>query len=157
DAYIRQNVTLPPTATPTNTGPPENTPTPKIPCNENGDCPVGQVCGPDKVCVPAPTPTPTIACTDTSQCPPDEVCVLGVCRNLSPPTATPTPLPTCTTDADCPDDMVCRAFVCVPKRPCTTQQDCRGVRELCLDDFCECGGDCNLDGLVFGTEITTMV
>ena len=157
DAYIRQNVTVAPSPTPTNTGPPVATPTPPIPCDTNGDCPVGQVCGPDKVCVPAPTPTPTIACTDTDQCPPGLVCVNGVCRDLSTPTATPTALPTCVTDADCPDDTVCRAFVCVPHRPCDTQLECRGVRETCLNDFCECGGDCNLDGLVFGTEITKMV
>jgi hypothetical protein len=34
---------------------------------------------------------------------------------------------------------------------------CRGVRETCLDHQCECGGDCNTDGIVFGTEITRMV
>jgi hypothetical protein len=34
---------------------------------------------------------------------------------------------------------------------------CRGTREACLDGQCQCGGDCNLDGVVFGSEITTMV
>jgi len=52
---------------------------------------------------------------------------------------------------------VCRAFVCVPHRPCDDVSECRGIRELCLDDFCECGGDCNQDGIVFGTEITDMI
>ena len=37
------------------------------------------------------------------------------------------------------------------------RSECRGVRETCLDDFCECVGDCNLDGIVFGSDITTMV
>jgi hypothetical protein len=157
DAYIRANVTLGPTSTATSTSPPAPTPTQKIPCSRDTDCPVGQVCGPDKVCVPAPTPTPTIACTDDSVCPPPEVCVNGVCRDLSTPTVTPTPLPTCTMDSDCPDDTVCRAMVCVPRRTCTNQDQCRGIRETCLNDFCECGGDCNLDGIVFGSDITTMV
>ena len=157
DAFIRANVTAPPTVTPTNTGPPQPTATPPIPCNENGDCPVGQVCGPDKICVPAPTPTPTIACTGDEDCPTGLNCVNGVCRDLSTPTATPTPLPTCVMDEDCPEGTVCRAFVCVPPRPCDSQEDCRGVRETCLNEFCECGGDCNLDGIVFGTEITKMI
>ena len=64
---------------------------------------------------------------------------------------------TCTTDEDCPPGTECKAFVCVPQRPCETQMECRGVRETCLDGFCECGGDCNTDGLVFGTEITKMI
>jgi Tol biopolymer transport system component len=163
DAFIRQNVTVGPTGTPTDTPPPEQTPTPRIPCNEDGDCPVGQVCGPDKICVPAPTPTPTIHCENDEDCPDGLKCVNNVCRDLSTPTATPTPLPTCVTDEDCPDDScvsppcVCRAFVCVPHRPCDDVAECRGIRELCLDDFCECGGDCNLDGIVFGTEITDMI
>jgi Tol biopolymer transport system component len=158
NAYIRANVTVAPSPTPTNTGPPTATPTPKIPCALNTDCPVGFVCGPGGFCEPAPTPTPTIACTDTSQCPSGLTCVNGVCRDLSTPTATPTPLPTCTVDADCPDpNDFCRAGVCVPKRPCQTQAMCRGDRETCLAGDCECGGDCNLDGVVFGSEITTMV
>ncbi len=163
DAYIRGNVTVAPTPTPTNTPPDVNTPTvtrtptQPIPCDEDTDCPVGQVCGPEGVCVPAPTPTPTIACTDNDDCPPGLFCVDGSCRDLSTPTVTPTPLPTCVTDEDCPPGTQCRAFVCVPPRPCETQLDCRGIREACLDDFCECGGDCNTDGIVFGSEITKMV
>ena len=154
DAFIRANVTVQPTATPTPEGP---TPTPSIPCTIDQDCPVGQVCGPDDICVPAPTPTPTIACEDDDNCPPGLFCVDGVCRDLSTPTVTPTPLPTCTTDEDCPPGTECKAFVCVPPRPCEDQEECRSSRETCLDGFCECGGDCNTDGLVFGTEITKMI
>jgi Tol biopolymer transport system component len=154
DAFIRANVPVEPTATPTPEGP---TPTPQIPCTIDQDCPVGQVCGPDDVCVPAPTPTPTIACEDNEDCPSGLFCVDGVCRDLSTPTVTPTPLPTCVMDEDCPPGTECKAFVCVPPRPCETQLECRSSREACLDGFCECGGDCNTDGLVFGTEITKMI
>lgn len=157
DAYIRANVTIAPTATATHTSPATPTPTPEIPCNDDGDCPVGQVCGPDDVCVPAPTPTPTIACDDDEDCPMGLFCVDGVCRDLSTPTPTFTPLPTCVMNEDCPPGTVCRAFVCVPPRPCDSQEDCRGVRETCLNGFCECGGDCNLDGIVFGVSITKMI
>lgn len=171
DVYIRLNATIEPSPTPTSTGGPTSptptstgptptvTATAPIPCERDTDCPLGQVCGPDKVCVIAPTPTPTIACTNDDQCPPGLFCINGVCRDISTPTATPTPLPTCMTDEDCEEPGThCRAGVCVPIRPCPDGQvDCRGERETCLDGTCECGGDCNLDGIVFGTEITRMV
>lgn len=160
DAFIRANATGVPLPTPTSTPPggtPTSTATPFIPCSVNTDCPLGQVCGPEHVCVPAPTPTPTIACENDDQCPPNLHCVGGVCRDLSTPTATPTRLPTCVTDDDCPEGTECKAMVCVPPRPCDSQAMCRGVRETCLDHQCECGGDCNTDGIVFGTEITRMV
>lgn len=156
DSYIRENVPVGPTPTPTATGDGGPTPTPRIPCNTTPDCPVGQVCE-DGFCVVAPTPTPTIACEDDEDCPMGLNCVDGHCRDLSTPTVTPTPLPTCVTDEDCPPGTECKAFVCVPPRPCETQLECRSSRETCLDGFCECGGDCNTDGLVFGTEITKMV
>jgi hypothetical protein len=157
DAFIRGNITVAPSATATNTSAPVATPTPRIPCTRDTDCPLGQVCGPDDVCVPAPTPTATIACDTTEDCPPGLTCVDGICRDLSTPTVTPTPLPTCVTDEDCPEGTQCRAMVCVPPRPCESQIECRGIRETCLDGFCECGGDCNTDGIVFGSEITKMV
>ncbi|MGD9763356.1 MAG: hypothetical protein AB7V27_06560 [Candidatus Binatia bacterium] len=160
NVFIRQNVTVLPSPTATDTvgpTPPTPTPTPQIPCSVNTDCPVGQVCGPDDVCVPAPTPTPTIACDGDEDCPTGLFCVNGSCRDLSTPTVTPTPLPTCVTDEDCPPETQCRAMVCVPPRPCDNQLECRGIREACLDGFCECGGDCNTDGIVFGSEITKMV
>ena len=158
DTFIRANVTVEPAATKTHTPPPTPTPTKKVPCQRDTDCPVGQVCGPDDVCVTAPTPTPTIACDTPDDCPIGLSCVGGVCRDLSTPTVTPTPLPTCVVDEDCPDGTECKAMVCVPPRPCPDGQiDCRGAREGCIDGFCECGGDCNTDGIVFGSEITKMV
>jgi Tol biopolymer transport system component len=157
DAYIRANVTVAPSATKTNTVAPTPTPTKPVPCQRDTDCPVGQVCGPEDICVTAPTPTPTIHCNTTEECPPGLTCVDNVCRDLSTPTVTPTPLPTCVTDEDCPPGTECKAFVCVPPRPCDNQLECRGTRETCLDGFCECGGDCNTDGIVFGSEITKMV
>jgi Tol biopolymer transport system component len=157
NAYIRANVTVAPTGTRTNTPQPTPTPTKPVPCTRDTDCPVGQVCGPDDVCVTAPTPTPTIRCDNNDDCPPGLSCVDNVCRDLSTPTVTPTPLPTCVTDDDCPEGTECKAFVCVPPRPCDSQLECRGIREACLDGFCECGGDCNTDGIVFGSEITKMV
>jgi hypothetical protein len=91
-----------PTPTPTITLTPTNTPTP-IPCVVSGDCPQGQVCGPDGLCrVPTPTPTPR-SCETTEQCEPGEICVGGKCKveHTPTPTITPTPLPTCTTDEQC--------------------------------------------------------
>ncbi|HSQ00123.1 MAG TPA: Dickkopf N-terminal cysteine-rich domain-containing protein [Candidatus Dormibacteraeota bacterium] len=157
DTYIRANVTLAPPATRTNTPPPTPTPTKPVPCTRDTDCPVGQVCGSEGFCVTAPTPTPTIACNNDNDCPTGLFCINGVCRDISTPTVTPTPLPTCVTDEDCPPGTECKAFVCVPPRPCNSQLECRGIREACLDGFCECGGDCNTDGIVFGSEITKMV
>jgi Tol biopolymer transport system component len=159
------------TATNTATPTPTRTPTPPIPCFVNTDCPKGQVCDPtQKVCEPAPTPTPKTPCTDDTNCPSDQKCVAGFCQlRVTPtPTITPTPLPTCTTDADCapePDGTPthCRAGVCVPIRPCDdTNQvidrlNCRGDRETCVNDTCECLGDCNTDGFVLANEIANMV
>ncbi|MFI5395531.1 MAG: hypothetical protein ACHQ9S_08360 [Candidatus Binatia bacterium] len=154
--------TLPPTITPTPTSTP--TPTPTIACFVDTDCPRGQVCDPtQKVCKPAPTPTPRTQCTTSGDCPPDQKCGPdGFCQLIvtPTPTITPTPLPTCTTDADCLEPGTqCRAGVCVPARPCTEADvsKCRGSREACVAGTCECGGDCDLDGLVLGNEITKMV
>jgi hypothetical protein len=148
-----------PTPTPTLTVTPS--PTPTIPCFVDQDCPRGQVCE-DKVCRPAPTPTPTIACPD-GICPDGLTCVDGVCKDLSTPTPTPTHLPTCTTDQDCVEPNThCRSGVCVPERQCddsnpdVDRKECRGVREACVNNLCECGGDCNLDGKVLGNETSIM-
>ena len=148
-----------PTPTPTPTG---------IPCFFDRDCPLGQVCDPvDRVCKPAPTPTPTIPCTEDEDCPTGLTCVDGVCRDLSTPTPTPTPLKTCTTDEECVQlegpGYHCRANVCVPIRECDDEDPvldrvlCRGEREACVNNACECGGDCNLDGYVFGNETSQMI
>ncbi len=142
--------------------PPTVTPTPPIPCSADRNCPLGQVCDPaTHVCKPAPTPTPTIACPDGT-CPAPLTCVNGICVDLSTPTVTPTPLPTCTSDGDCMSGFQCRAGVCVPIRQCSNTEPTPGLsncvmgRESCVDGQCECGGDCNLDGFVYGDEITKM-
>ena len=153
---------------PTTPSPIPGTPTPPVPCSSDTDCDPGTVCGDDGICVPAPTPTPEISCEDNEDCPEGFVCIDDVCRDPSTPTPTPTPLPTCMVDEDCecaegtPAEECdnCRAGVCVPPRPCefgTADLDCRGERETCVDGFWECGGDCNVNGLVFGTEISTMM
>jgi Tol biopolymer transport system component len=95
-----------------------------------------------------PTPTPTVTVTPT--------------RTLSP-TFTPT-FPPCMTDADCePFGKICRGGTCKIPRPCNDDDPavdrlaCFGDRETCIDGLCECGGDCNLDGFVFGNEINKAV
>jgi hypothetical protein len=66
-------------------------------------------------------------------------------------------------DEDCPEGTHCRAMVCVPIRECDDTDpeldrvNCRGVRETCVDNACECGGDCNLNGIVSGSELRIMV
>jgi hypothetical protein len=157
------SVGTPPTPTPI---PP--TPTMPVPCNGDTDCDPGQVCNTETgLCEAAPTPTPTIPCENDEDCPSGLICLNNVCTDPSTPTPTPTPLPTCMTDEDCCEGVPaeecifrCRAGVCVPQRECefeTADLDCRGERETCVDGFCECGGDCNLNGLAFGTEISTMM
>ncbi len=113
-------------------------------------CPAGQVCV-DGFCELAPaSPTPSRTGTPT----------------LTPtPTKTPTPTATfrqCETDDDCPDGEHCRAGYCKKERPCddTNPEIDRlacFMREACIDNLCECGGDCNLDGIVFTNEITKAV
>ncbi len=154
---------------PTPTPEPTNTPIP-IACSSDTDCDPGTICGPEGICIPSPTPTPEIPCDTDDDCPMGLECVSNVCVDPNPPTPTPTqtPLPTCIMDEDCecpdgtPDEECdrCRAQFCVPPRPCedgTVDLDCRGERETCVEGFCECGGDCNLNGLTFGTEISRMM
>ena len=105
----------------------------------------------------------------TGQCPnPDDSCVDGFCVKNTPtatPTRTPTPTNTptvtptfvpCTSDADCPPPQICRGGFCRNPRPCETFEMCF-PREACVDDLCECGVDCNLDGYVLGNEITQAI
>ena len=115
--------------------------------NGDIDCPPGEICV-DGFCEPEPTPVPP---TPT-----------GTPTLTRTPTKTPTPTPTfkvCTTDADCPDGQHCRAGYCKKERPCddndpTIDRLACFPREACINDLCECGGDCNVDGIVFGNEIT---
>lgn len=116
----------------------------------DGTCPDGLVCV-RGFCV-TPTPTPTFTRT-----PPPTV--------TRTPTRTSTPTPTfrpCTNDQDCGPDEHCRGGTCKKKRPCddadpnVDRLQCFD-REACVDGLCECGGDCNLDGFVFGNEVTNSV
>ena len=144
------------------------TPTPPVFCQSDGDCDDGLACGQDGICFPKDTPTPTFPCSEDDDCPGPLLCSNDVCVDPATPTPTSSPLPICLVDDDCfcPGDTPvevcdrCRAGVCVPPRPCestTADLDCRGERETCPDGFCVCGGDCDLNGLVFGTEISTML
>ena len=141
---------------------PTLTPTP-VSCSDSSPCPPGQVCAcppgdplcapVQKICQPAVSPTPTL---------------------------TPTPIPTCSSDAECakacPTGDECRADqdcvseqcspadrcvdgVCAPTRLCSPDDTtaCIIDRETCLNDKCECGGDCDLNGFVFANEIAKMI
>ncbi len=116
----------------------------------DGICPEGLVCVAGFCVTPSPTPTVTRTPTPT---------------RTRTPTNTATPTPTfrpCTTDADCPPDHHCRGGYCKKKRPCDDEDptidrlNCFD-REACIDGLCECGGDCNLDGFVFGNEVSNAV
>lgn len=135
----------PPTATPTST----RTPTPEIDCFFDLDCPENHVCI-DGICR-------VVVCETDEDCTEGRICEDGLCQSIP---LTPTPLPTCISDEDCPEPDRCRAGVCVPPRVCDDEDavvdrlNCRGVRETCVGGTCECGGDCNFDGIVFGNEIS---
>lgn len=117
----------------------------------DGTCPDGQVCVQGSCLNPTPTRTPT-------RTPPPP--------STPTPTKTQTPTPTfppCTTDADCSNGKHCRAGFCKIERPCSESDPiidrhaCFGDREACINDLCECGVDCNLDGYVFVNEINKAV
>ncbi|MCX8072468.1 MAG: hypothetical protein N3C12_08460 [Candidatus Binatia bacterium] len=116
----------------------------------DGLCPEGLVCV-EGFCV-TPTRTPTVTRTPTP-------------TQTRTPTNTRTPTPTfrpCETDADCPPDHHCRGGTCKKKRECDDNDptidrlNCFD-REACVDGLCECGGDCNRDGFVFGNEVSNAV
>ncbi len=118
--------------------------------NGDDDCPDGEVCV-DGFCAAA-TPTPPPASTPTPTATPTR-------------TSTPTPTPTfqpCETDDDCPDGKICRGGFCRDPRPCDPNDPAIDLlqcfeRETCIGNLCECGGDCNIDGYVLGTEITRAI
>lgn len=151
--------TVTPTPTATATFTPTPTPTPM--CIGTQDCPKTQFCF-DKVCRD-PFPCP---------CPAGLVCLVD---QLCHPPVSPPPIPTCTqtsdcektcsTAADCHEGQDCVSGKCIPADRCVdgvcapTRQcgTCIATRETCLNDTCECGGDCNLDGFVFADEIAKMI
>lgn len=165
-----------PTVTPT----PSITPTP-IACIGDEDCREGKVCFHNICVLPTATPTP-IPCAFNSDCPSGLVCIDRICQPaISPtPTITPTPIPTCarssdcaktcSADGDCHAGQTCQSGqcspadrcvdgICAPTRQCgpSDATACLATRETCLNDTCECGGDCNLDGFVFADEIAKMI
>jgi hypothetical protein len=115
-------------------------------CCPDGVCPDDLVCV-NGICV-APTPTRTPTRTRTPTVTPTQT-----------PTRTPTPTPVaCMTDADCQPGEHCRAGFCKPIRECEDAGMCY-PREACIGTptVCECGGDCNTDGIVLGFEVTRAV
>jgi Tol biopolymer transport system component len=161
------------------------TPTPTPECITNDDCPPGQDCI-DGRCVevtPTPTPMPVTPgpCTKDEDCPPGQICIEETGQCVTPrPTCTTDDdcaIP-CTDPSECPAPNVppqnlcapeqtceegecepaerCRSMRCVPPRCCEDPSQCFGV-EACVFGRCECGGDCNLDGVIFGSEISTAI
>lgn len=116
----------------------------------DGICPNGQVCVSGFCVTPSPTATLTRTATPTV-------------THTPSPTRTPTPtFRPCVDDRDCRPDEHCRGGTCKKKRPCddadpdVDRLNCFD-REACVDGLCECGGDCNRDGFVFGDEVTNSV
>ena len=106
------------TGTPTGT---PSTPTPTatpVSCENNGDCPNGQVCV-NKICVPPPP------CSTTDDCPDNLVCIGNMC--VAPPP--------CSTTDDCPDNLVCVSNMCVAPPPCSTTDDCPADL-ICVGNQC---------------------
>lgn len=152
--------TLTATGTRTPTPTPSHTLTPTPTCDAAGPrpcpCPAGQVrINGECVCARR-------TCTDDQNCQVsctgDEECG-GVDENECPLLQTP-PERGCV-DGWCEPADRCRSLRCVAPRFCDDRAECHGV-EACVPNakgqtVCECGGDCNLDGVVFGSEISTMV
>jgi MYXO-CTERM domain-containing protein len=117
------------------------TPTPTSQCQNDEDCPDGQVCV-DGECVtatPTRTATPIGYCTGDDDCPDGQVCVNNMCVT---PTPTRTPIGYCTGDDDCPDNQVCVDNMCVTPTPtptpigyCTDNEDCPDG-QVCVNNMC---------------------
>jgi hypothetical protein len=108
-------------------------------CEGDGDCPGGLLCAGCR-CATTTSTTSTPTSTSTS-------------------TSTSTTMP-CSIDAQCPASAHCRAGFCRRRRPCSNSDPSIGrtaclEREACVGNVCECAGDCNLDGIVFSTEVNT--
>lgn len=115
------------------------TPTPTPQCENDDDCPSGEVCV-DGSCVTAtPTNTPVGFCRNDQDCPEGQVCVDNRCVT---PTPTQTPIGYCTSDDDCPEGQVCVDNMCVNATPtptpigyCTGNEDCP-EGQVCINNMC---------------------
>ena len=83
-------------------------------CTDDEDCPEGQVCVNNRCVTPTPTLTPIGYCEDNEDCPLGQVCLNNRCVT---PTPTPTPIGFCTDNEDCPDGQVCVGNMCVTVTP----------------------------------------
>jgi MYXO-CTERM domain-containing protein len=83
-------------------------------CNDNEDCPEGQVCVNNRCVTPTPSPTPIGYCEDTEDCPIGQVCLNNMCVT---PTPSPTPIGYCEDNEDCPNGQVCVNNMCVAVTP----------------------------------------
>ena len=90
------------------------TPTPTPECENDEDCPPGEVCVDGTCRAATPTATPIGFCEDDEDCPEGQVCVNNRCVT---PTVTPTPIGFCEDDEDCPEGQVCVDNRCVTPTP----------------------------------------
>lgn len=109
------------------------TPTPEGYCEDDEDCPEGQICIDNRCATPEPTPTPEGFCEDDEDCPEDQVCIDNRC-------ATPTPIGFCEDDEDCPEGQICIDNRCATVTPtpigfCDEDEDCDDG-EICVDNRC---------------------
>lgn len=140
-------------------------------CARDRDCPSGEVCNIDGLCVP------TAECTLTAECDAGEVCAAGTC--VPGPTmcrldgdctvgswcddGTCTPSGACTADTECATGFWCDfRGTCVPRDPdaCRAHADCTGT-ELCIEGYCrardaacELDRDCAPGNLCVNSECT---
>jgi Tol biopolymer transport system component len=139
DVFISGNPLNPPGTEPTPTPTQTPTETPDGFCEDDEDCPPGQVCDPETNRCVTVTPTPTITptpdgfCEDDEDCPPGQVCDLETnrCVTVTPtPTITPTPDGFCDDDEDCPPGQVCDPTT----NRCVTPSPTRTPPGFCDDD-----------------------
>jgi hypothetical protein len=116
---------------------PTPSPTPIGHCEDDDDCPPGQVCVDNHCVTPTPSPTPIGFCDDNDDCPEGQVCIDNRCV-----TVTPTPIGFCTDNDDCPPGQVCVDNRCVTPTPtrtpigfCTDNDDCP-VGQVCVNNMC---------------------
>jgi hypothetical protein len=71
------------------------------------------------------------------------------------------PRPRCVDQTMCPEGTECKGGECRPIIECDGPMagpgQCLDGRQACVEEQCECVGDCNLDGRVRANEITIMV